>query len=597
MAIIITNKIFSKCKINWIYLGENISQLASFENSNFGKRISIKKYIDQESILISEDIIKWINKQRLLNEDSIHWLMSNIAGRNNLGNRFFDDLLRISAMIKWINDNENNFKDSDIIIYCEDSFIFKTLFNNIHSSKYLEFKYSSLKYFKEIFILVIKSSLLLARQLYIYLKDYIWARKSLGKKKKHYPINKIYIVHQCLDNSAFSKNAKVSCRYFTKLPDWIENQGHIVYRLPWFNNVTIPKKEVFNKLRTSNFFIPEDWLSFFDYCRSLKDSYELVYKTKSEKYFINLDIKSLLNRELYYNILSAPSKSQFFRYKYAFSNFSKNLKEVTFINFFEMTIPEFVPLITWKKNIIQFKSIGYYHSLVSNDNLCFYFDKNEINSNCYPNIIVTNGNISRDILLSRGFDEKRVVLGPALRQNREIIFNKISDNAIMLLLSIDLNATTELINSILSIKEWINKELNVTVYLKPHPMLTKNKILKNINNDIPSYWKWFDGEIKDAFALSRCCISIATASIYDVLLSEKISIALTRELTTNWNYSDILEKQFNSLNAISLANLKNRLYDIYLGNPEKYDAEAKIIRNTLISGLNPITDELLNAFI
>lgn len=597
MSILITNRRPRKYKHDWIFIGNDIKVLKCFETNFSGNRISISQHIKFESINQRPFILEWINKQRVANKDSIFWWMTNLAGKNNLGHRFFDDIIRLAAILKWINDNAKNYKDKEILIICEDSFIMEAVFRNAQNVT-KTVSYSNLA--NDYIAIILKGFFNLVRQLHWYCINYLAAKKSRINNGS-VPEGKIYIIHQCLDNASFKSEGPIACRYFTVLPKWLESKALKVYRLPWLNNVSLPTKRIYQVLRMSNTFIPEDWMKVSEYFKSFRDAYKCIFSYDMNISYKNIDINTLLIREKLNEFSSAPSKSIFFRYSYAFNAFSKNIQEIVSINFFEMTVPEFVQLIEWpsKSKSIKFKFIGYYHSLVSNDFLSYYLHLYDMNSKAFPDFIITNGELATNLLISRGYDKNRIINGPALRQISSHHNSKAKNqDAILILLSLDINASLEIIMCFLQINSWIAQTLNVNVYVKPHPMLPKEKVLRLLNlKKLPVNWDWFNGEMLEALSISRCCATIATASIYDVLFAGKIAISLKRELSTDWNYADILETQFDSLIAINNSELKNRLLEIYITNRDLYDNEAKLIQETMILSLNETSESSLHAFL
>ena len=90
---------------------------------------------------------------------------------------------------------------------------------------------------------------------------------------------------------------------------------------------------------------------------------------------------------------------------------------------------------------------------------------------------------------------------------------------------------------------------------------------------------------------------MATASIFDVLLSGCIALPLDRELTSPWNNADLLETEFPILKSVSYKHLRQRLEEIFVTSCQWYDEEFANIRKTILAGLNPISDSTLAVFL
>jgi hypothetical protein len=122
--------------------------------------------------------------------------------------------------------------------------------------------------------------------------------------------------------------------------------------------------------------------------------------------------------------------------------------------------------------------------------------------------------------------------------------------------------------------------------------------LENImGNKLPKTWSFFEGEIYEALLHSRCAISCYSASIIDILISGCIPTNLIRDNDLHWNYLDHLEEEFDILKPIAKNQLKERLRNIFITNRTYYDNQSSAIKNYLLKGLNPITEDNMIVFL
>ncbi len=580
----------------WIYVGRNYLTMKTWEQRLVGERISLKELIQKESVKQRPPILDWIARQREANDDSLHWWMTDLAGRNNMSSRFFDDIIHIAALKSWV--DQNIFYQDEILVICEDSYLLATIEVNLKS----RIKVRSLLGWQIILLLesgyyILRGFASLARQILHFWKHYHAARASRPSNLQT-PYGEAYLIHQCLDDKALIKDGPLACRYFTVLPQWLEEQGKQVYRLPWLFNISLPLDKVYRKLRESSCFIPDDWVTWRDYIVALWDGFKTTLAICHSIEYESFNFDVLVIHERLKQLSVGFSVSQFFLYKPALVNWGNHLTSLVSITHYESMQPERVqPYFCRINEKLSSKCVGYYHSLVSSDFLAYHTPLGEIQSKVFPDVIITNGNLARSVLIERGLDSKKVQSGPALRQQFSSRASDGNHNALAVLLSLDLQAVAETLDKLSDYIDWMNDQ-NIAVIIKPHPMSRKENILTQMKwTDLPQGWQWCDGEMVDVLKKARCCITMATASIFDVLLSGCIALSLDRDLTTAWNYADLLETEFPILKSVSDKHLHQRLEEIFVTSRQRYDQEFANIRETLLAGLNPVSDSTLALFL
>jgi len=322
---------------------------------------------------------------------------------------------------------------------------------------------------------------------------------------------------------------------------------------------------------------------------------------KNIPYSKDFDITKLISRERLFHLGNAISLSEFWVYKYILKSFLQNTNKVTIYNHFEMSPPEHVQTYEIKRfSHIKTKSIGYCHTLNSKDYFAYHFPKNEPESRIFPDLVLTNGEINKTMLINQGLSPNRVIAGPALRQSfpKVEIKSSVKRDSLLFALSLDPESIIEMIDYILYIADWIQSELKASVLIKPHPISSKKSLVEQLGyKSLPEGWEIWDKEIYEALYRSRCLIALSSGSIIDAALSGCIPISLTRELNVNWNCLDSIQDEFNILKPIGKHQLKKRLEEIFITNEKYYDTQASLIQKKLLKGINPIEEDKMEAFL
>ncbi|MEB3828459.1 hypothetical protein [Phormidium sp. CCY1219] len=570
--------------------------MRAWEQRLVGQRISLKEFIQTESIKQRPFILDWIARQREANDDSLYWWMTDLAGRNNMSNRFFDDIFQIAALKFWVNENLSSQKE--ILILCEDSYLLQAAKTNLIPFVSVRTQPGwQMGLLIETAYYFLRGGACLVRQIHRFWRHRNAARSSRPANLEP-PQGQVYLIHQCLDDKALAQDGQLACRYFTVLPKWLESQGKLVYRLPWLFNIALPLDKVYQRLRESSCFVPDDWVTWKDYIGALWDGFKTTLAIRHSIDYKSFNLKALVIRERLKQLATGFSVSQFFLYKPALKRWGDGLTSLVSISHYESMQPERVQPYCCRTAVkFDSKCIGYYHSLVTSDYLAYHTPKGEAKSQVFPDAIITNGDLARSLLIKQGLDSEKVQSGPALRQHFTPTVSDDNRKYLGVLLSLDLQAVTETLDKLYAHLDWISDH-KIPVILKPHPMMRKEVILTQMAwTDLPQRWEWCDGEMTDLLTKARCCITMATASIFDVLLSGCIALPLDRELSTPWNYADLLETEFPILKSVSSEHLCQRLEKIFVTSSQGYQEEFMKIREKLLAGLNPVSGETLSVFL
>ncbi len=581
------------CKWNddWIYLGSNYQLMRKNESKINGNRISINNLLKHDSKDSRIEWLEWLEKQRLENNDSLFWWMTHIAGRTS---NFYLLVLQIKSIIKLLNRNKDqNYK---ILIVSEDIFLLHALYLNLNNNWNISLDYRIISgCLMDVQFYMLKIIFSIFRQIHWFSTQYYFAYRT-KPKTRIYPTGNVYLIHQCLDNNSFENdiNNNITCRYFINLPDWLENKGYKVIRLPWYHN-NISRKW-FDRLRQSNCLIPEDWITFSDYISAfgchIKSSFTLKYHIK----YPDINVSPIIRRERLQQICS--NAVRFWRYLPMLKKISREIEELITIDHFENIFFEHVPNYFTKQMFSNGYTIGYYHTIVSSDFLGYHFMPSEWNSSVRQDRIVTTGELASSILIKQGVPAEIISTGPALRQNYKFNKNKNDKRLLLVVLPSSENITVEMLDKLNNCQNWLHDILNETVSIKPHPFLKKERVMKLLNWDnLPEGWCWHKGEIAEALNESYCAIIMASGGITDVVLNGCIPINLSLELDFPWVYLDHLQNKYPLLKPVDSDDIINRLDEIYFANTQTYKNQINKLREELIRGLSPINNNNLETFI
>ena len=583
----------------WIYLGNDYVLLHKWERHIRGKRISLSIELQDTIQHYRPIFLEWLEKCRNANEDSLHWWMSHLAGRNNMVSKLFLYVCQIIALEEWLKRNKDNYKK--LLLVCEDIHLART----VHQNLIPEYEtHNTISFYVGILFDLLFWTL---RTAYSWLHEifYCWRHWRHAKRSCSIPIDipgppatLAVLLHQCLDDKAFQNDGRLVDRYFTVLPEWIEKRGYKVVRLPWLANVALPIKRIYQHLRRCNCLIIQDYLNFRDYFNAFKNHLKscLAINTKIE--LPDIQISPLIIREQLEQSVNV-GLVRFWLYEPALTRWCNSIKSLILIDPYEGMPPEHVQIKTLKERLSNFTAIGYYHVLISQGFMGYHYAKTAWQSLVMPDIVVTNGNLAKDILIRQGAPAERISEGPALRQRFDDEAHPTNTRkTLLILLALEMKCCVEAIMKIKDHSDWITTKLNVPVVLKPHPMMNRSALMAKLGwKNLPLGWEWADGEIHEVLPAAHCCIALGTAAVFDAVVAGCIVLPLNQELDMMGNYLDLLDSDFEVARAIPYELFRQRLEEIFITKREYFIEEFSKLRKRLIEGLNPVTDELLSKFL
>ena len=582
----------------WIFAGKNFSNLKKLTKKISGNRIKINRFTHKIFDREIKNYLSWTESQRVLNQDSNYWWMTDLAGKNNLNSDFFLFICQIYSILEILKEK----KYQEILIVCDDQFLIETINTFLKEKNYKIELIGKKKYFKN---LIQKKITIFLKIILAILSTLHWMVLSkFFIKLNNAESGEIILIHQLIDSKIFKKNNKLENRYFPYLKDFLIKRDKKVKHLVWFYNFWFNRIKVLKSINKQSGFIIESYLSL----TGLRNA--LVNFLKTKETILNCsnynDIKTdyLLERESLNYLSDTFSNLKFWFYNSALRNWSKNYSSLICIDHYENMAFEHALIGSFRDLKIKKKMIyGYHHTLSSKEFTAWQSLSSEWSSKFKPDFVISCGKLSSNLLTTQGVPKERIIDGPALRYHKLISgddavkLNKKDYTKILFPLSKIKDSSLELIEKALELGKMLS-ETNFKLIIKPHPDFRVDQILskkiKSNNSNIIISEKNIDE------LLNECGFSVfmATGAAYDAILKGSITLTLRSELNLSDNYLDIFEKEYDTIEPYDLLTLKKLL--IKLKNDknelEKYKVKFFKIRNLLSNGFNKINEERLNLF-
>ena len=579
----------------WIFLGSSFKKLSLVEKKIVGQKIKINEFLHKSFDQEISNYLEWTEKQRIHFNDSVHWWMTELAGRNNANSNFFLYICQIKSLKKIL----DNFKEEELLIISDDVFLIQAIIKNFY---YLSIKKSNLIKFKILQNLFLHYFKLL-KNLGIGVVDLIFNAISakITLRKKILPKGNICLIHQYSEIDSLRGNKNLKSRYFPYLKEYFSKEKIDLYFLTWSFIFWSGKIKALKKIRKDNSFVPEDWVNFKDYISAIKNllSVKSCFEIKSK--YPDIDISYLILREKRLYLEQLNYNLRFWIYKPALKKWTKNCDSLTCIDHYENMNFEAALISAARELKIKTKIIGYHHTLSSREFTAWHSLDSEWTSKFKPDYVMSLGSVSTKMLKEQGIPGERIIEGPALRYNNLLVKEKKltkKKNYILIPLSHVKDASFELINGVIKLSSKL-ENTNYNFIIKPHPNLNIEKILTQAELKKLSKNTFVSNDDVDKL-LDECSIAIfmSTGAAYNAALNGNIVLNLRSELNLMDNYLDIFDKDFKFTNSYSLNSIENVLRE-FINNETKvqeYTLEFERLRKYLTNGMNLINDLNLSKF-
>lgn len=573
----------SKINSDYFYFGTNYKKVFKIKNSTSFQFLDYQKLFKK----ISKDekffFLKWIEKKRLQNKDSIFWWMNSIAGRNNLSSNLFTYLCQYFSIERHLKKNKNQ----SINIVCENYLLQKFLHDNLKKSYNCENNINLIIIFYENLYFFSNKYFRFLKEIFKFLIQILFA-KITKPKNLYVPQKKIVLFHHCVNSYSKKIKKKSICNYFLDLPYLLKKKKNLEISSLFWTYSGYLNLDFYKSMRDHNSFVPQDWLNLGDYFKiffHLKKIKECL--KKKLEYKKNLNIDSLVNLEI--KEQETTSAYKFLIYKPALMKWSQNLKELIIFDQYQNMTFEHVLRYVCKQLNIKTKTLGYHHSLMSEDFLGYQNLKKEWESSSRPDKVITIGKFAKRFLITGGIPRKKIIETFSLRQQKYKKNFKIKKNRnILLLLPLKNNLSFELCEKIKQINEKLN-QMNFKIFIKTHPFQNNKELLNNLRwKKLPQNWIWAEKNLKKS--LNRCYLVLtsSSAAVYDSILTGNIPIVVGSDLNLMDNYLDIFGEKEIKFNSSSLDYLP-KFMDNLVKKKSIYHKKINNIQNKLINGVNSRT--------
>ncbi|MFH1968587.1 MAG: hypothetical protein ABIJ84_04320 [bacterium] len=417
------------------------------------------------------DLISSINQ----NNYSLFWWALNFTNKNpittDLCNKIFNYLV-ITRLLK----NKNN-----IIVITDDLNLCKQTSDYIKSQSIELINAISVNFNLKAFIKKVLPVVIIFAYLRILILKLVSIRINKAIKLK--PEEKTNVLMTLINHQSFSKNGEYRDAYFGDFPKYLKKKnipfiilGEVLF--PPYTSVL--KKAVHNKegylIVSKEYFlsIKDLTLSLFKsiarFIKPIKINGPAKINEVDLSYFVAKAIKEdyvstkfFTNTSFYYCMKRISRLLNIDRFYYPFENRAFEKMSI-------QAIREFSP---------GTKIIGYQHASISQRHTNFFLRSDEYKITPIPDLIITMGEISRDIMKNKGnFPENLLRTGCALRQRsfsneRKDKKNKISNLFVALATNID-----EYVKVIRFLDEALRNNNSYNIWIRPHPVFSLEEALK-----------------------------------------------------------------------------------------------------------------------
>lgn len=393
-------KMIPKEPVIWFYLGQDIRQREKIAEA-LGKenRYFIGSLLQEVAYELRQTFLDFVAKLGFSQKNFLHWWALSVSYKSPLSN----DLFLFWCYINVFEQICYSAKERILLVFVEDQILYNFLWQKYRKSNFLFFSRKNI--IPELARLVLRG--ILSRGYFI-----LHCGKTLYLKKR-FPIksqlinNRIFIYSWIEDR--FFRNGKFTNAYFGRLQEVLENNSFkFTYVTPLFLSLELKKK----CSKYTNFAHLD---CFLDFGCLLKTLFSIPRITIQKDFLL---YKILLWREMAYEF-SSPSFLINSLQHHAFKKFimqaCQNQNEVILIYPFENQSWEKMFCIAANKINANVKYIGYQHSTIPLLLLNFFLGKDESEIMPLPQIIVTNGEYTLNLLKNAGYGTTKIINGGAFR--------------------------------------------------------------------------------------------------------------------------------------------------------------------------------------
>jgi len=396
----------------------------------------------------------------LASNKSIFWRATRTAEKNTLINSLFENTILINLIL------QHNYKRKTVVLVTDNSVLLSFFQNKNMLQKIKNWPFSKmilhLRYMKQtcLFLMWFVGNIIVAFRIPYKETD--------------------ILIHTFVDQESRSSN-RYSERYFPGLVDWYRKNNlsvsHLVsgagnYPYSLFKAMNAQGYKVFNEFKL---------YKLKDLIFVVSTIYKLR-KTRFASFMIgNIELKELISHHHSKYGIDFDVYKHILRAKFGERLCTKPNPPKVLLMEFEGMIPEKMLNLGISRSNSSIKTYGFQHGAMFENLLCNYPTKAEFQLGLVSEKIICNGSIFRDLMISRGVPNDRIVTGSALRYkylNEPIkIDNHMKRQDLLVLLPMTIPDCIDLINIV---EEGVI-DLNTIIHFKPHPFSDINFLSEQID--------------------------------------------------------------------------------------------------------------------
>ncbi|MCM8787246.1 MAG: hypothetical protein NC935_04245, partial [Candidatus Omnitrophica bacterium] len=409
--------------------------------------------------------------------NSLFWWALNLTNKNPITTYLCDRVYHMILINRIISVGKYN----NILIIDDDDDLYKQIkiifgknkdVNIINAIK----KYNFKKIIKDIFPAAI---------IYAFLITILQKIISLIYIKRKIKVDRLYLVIMSLLYSPSFKNNRYHDLYFGKFADYLSASKVNFISLIWiFDSYREMLKKANSFAEEYNIYPKEYFVCFKSisvcFFISLKKFFS-QFKIKNVLELYGIDLSYLLNRYIRYEYNSTRFFNNILVF-YSIKDLCSKCKHLSrFYYPFENRSFEKMIILALRKFSPQTKIIGYQHASLSLRHTNFLLTKEEAKITPLPDLIITMGEITRNIMIEMGnFPSPLVKTGCALRQANFTGRLKKRRSPISNLFVALATGIEEYIKVIKFLEIAFSRENHYDIWIRPHPVFSLEEAIKLI---------------------------------------------------------------------------------------------------------------------
>ncbi len=584
-------------KTHWLFFGRDYGRLLSLKQQapvNF-IYVDIGQLLYKTSYELRRPYLNYIStlSQELA---SLAWWISPIAEKNVMASPVYLYVCYLRVLITLL---KQQLAEKNICIFIESRALLKTI-RELKEFQNYDVKICfqpRLGYLLPILANLLRSIWHSCRRKWLAIKSKRFEKTPLARAKSPLILRRTWVAENNLKPDGTFQDS-----YFPGLDEYLTGIGKDVAVIPYFYSI---KRSFYQSLlwfrqSAKLFLIPEDFYALGDYWQAFMIQFKSFLIFRREFNFQEFNL-TYLYQESAVQVLFLPNKLIDTLYFFLMKRLSKRgLKISQVILPFENMAAEKPMILGTQSFLPESKIIGYQHPSLCPLLLSWYTTKAEAKVLPLPDKLVCSGRFFKEILLNEGYQEDKLISGPALRfqyllksNGQAVIAAK--PRVVLLTLPITKSNIQELVAKVwLAVKDFSDTSL----WIKPHPMTT-DEVIKQIADhlSIPaSAYNLIRGGMGDILPKATLLIGAGSATILDAVAYGLPAIRVRSDLDLTLDPMDWFSKNELSFVARTPKEIGQQIEQIFALNQSQL-AKLKAQGKELIGKMfNPATEETLAAF-